>query len=173
AANEQLEMQLVMPYSTGALMGGGDAVADTPVDGFESQEQYMAAVYSKGALFFDALKEQMGTETFEKSLKEYYETYVFLNPTPDDLMNCFKSNSSDPAAVDALHQRWIKEKHGDEDISSTLPGMELFDDLMEDLEEGLDLGPLKDLLEDLMNGGEDSSDGSTAPLPTDEPAKSI
>ncbi|MBU4489689.1 MAG: M1 family metallopeptidase, partial [Actinobacteria bacterium] len=173
AANEQLEMQLVMPYSTGALMGGGDAVADTPVDGFESQEQYMAAVYSKGALFFDALEEQMGTEAFEKSLKEYYETYVFLNPTPDDLMNCFKSNSSDPAAVDALHQRWIKEKHGDEDISSTLPGMELFDDLMKDLEDGLDLGPLKDLIEDLMNGGEDNSDGSTAPLPTHEPAKSI
>ncbi|MBU4178982.1 MAG: M1 family metallopeptidase, partial [Actinobacteria bacterium] len=169
AANEQLEMQLVLPYSTAAALGGGDAVVDTPVDDFESQEQYVAAVYSKGALFFNALEEQMGTEAFENSLSEYYAIFAFENATPDDLMECFKSNSTDPAAVDALHQRWIKEKHGDEDISSTLPGMDLLDNLMKDLEDSLDLGPLEDLLEDLLDGGEDS----TAPSTTDEPAKSI
>jgi hypothetical protein len=173
AANQQLEMQLVMPYSTAAAMGGGDAVVDTPVDGFESQEQYVAAVYSKGALFFNALEEQMGTDAFEKSLREYYSQYAFLNPTSGDLMDCFKSNSADPAAVDALHQRWIKEKHGDEDISPTLPGMDMFEDLMKDLEDNLDLGPLEDLLEDLLDGGEDNNDSSTAPLPTDEPSKLI
>ena len=173
AAGEQLEMQLVMPYSTAAALGGGDAVVDAPVDDFESQEQYVAAVYSKGALFWGALEKQMGTEAFEKSLREYYQKYAFKNPSPEDLMDCFKANSSDPAAVDALHQRWIKEKHGDEDISSTLPGMDMFEDLMKDLEDNLDLGPLEDLLEDLLDGGEDDSEGSNTPLPTDEPAKSI
>ena len=171
AAEKQLEMELVMPYSTGALLGGGDAVVDTPVDGFESQEQYVSAVYSKGALFFDALEKQMGREAFEKSLREYYQRYAFLNPGPEDLMNSFKDNAGDPAAVAALHQRWIREKHGDEDIASTLPGGDLLQDLMEGFDD-MDLGPLEELMEEFMNDLLDGDD-SSSPFPIEEPEKAI
>jgi hypothetical protein len=175
AADRQLQTQLVLPYSTAGLLGGGDAVVDQPVYDFASQEQYVAAVYSKGALFFEALEAQMGREAFEKSLREYYERYAFQSPAPEQMMQVFEENSSDPAAVAALHRRWIEEKHGEEDIQSPLPGSDILNDLLEDFHledlqrelEELDLGPLEDLFRDFYDGGEDA----VPPFPTTEPEK--
>lgn len=171
AAEKQLQMQLVMPYTTGTMFSG-DAVVDTPVDGFAGDEQYVAAVYSKGALFYEALEEQMGSEAFLESLREYYEKYVFTNATPEELVACFEDNASDPGAVAALHQRWILEKHGEEDIGTMLPDMDILDQYFEDLLDGeLDLGPLEDLLDEYLPG--EDFDGDSAPLPSDEPEFSI
>lgn len=93
-----------------------DAVVEQPVDTFESGDQYTSIVYGKGALFFDELRNLLGTHSFEKSLSEYYRDNVFLDTTTEELLSSFSENSNDPGGVDALYRRWIKELHGDEDI---------------------------------------------------------
>ncbi len=169
AAKKQLDTQLVMTYSALGLLDGGDAVVDAPVTAFKNQEQYTAIVYAKGALFFNALEKQMGAAAFDKSLKSYYDKNAFLNATPDDLLQAFQSNASDPGAVAALQQRWLKEKHADEDIESSLPAGNLFNDLLKDFQNDTEgLGPLEDLLKRYMNDEGDQSTPS-APVEPNEP----
>lgn len=178
AERRVLDSQIMLPYSAAGMLGG-DMVVDTPVDDFPSSDQYVAIVYSKGALFFKALEEQIGSEAYDQSLQSYYRQYVFENAVPEDLVQAFEANVEDPQAVASLYQRWIKEKHADEDIAaSPLPGMDIFEDLIDpekmeefwkDLEEGgLDLGPLEDMMEELFDG-----DSSAPELPSDEPEKAI
>ena len=173
AADKEMELQLVMPYSAAGLFGGGDTVVDSPIDKFENQEQYMAVAYSKGALFFNELYNQMGAEAFDRSLSDYYHKYVFLNAMPEDLTNSFEANSKDPGAVAALYQRWIKEVHGDEDIAGGIPGLEGLEELLKDFgdKSGLDLGPLEDLLKEFMDQG--GKPPENEPLPNTEPSQII
>jgi hypothetical protein len=169
AAKKQVDMQLMLPYSTGRLMAGGDMIVDTPSYGFASQTQYTATIYSKGALFFQALEAEMGQEAFEESLREYYGKYSFREATGADLMACFAANGKNAQAISALHQRWIKEKHADEDIAvESVPGMDMLNDLLDQngidmdkldemlkqyMPEGMELDNLEDLFEDFMPGG--------------------
>lgn len=152
AAKKQLDMQVVMPYSAGMLLGGGDMVVDTPASGFDNATQYSAVVYSKGALFYQALEKQMGAEAFEKGLKKYYEDFAFRVATPQDLVASFSSEGNGEA-VASLHRRWILETHADEDIAATMPGMDMLNDLLKDLPGGLDLNNLEDLLKQFMPNG--------------------
>ncbi|HEY5527711.1 MAG TPA: M1 family aminopeptidase [Candidatus Anoxymicrobiaceae bacterium] len=92
-----------------------DAVMDQPVSAFDS-DQYTAIVSGKGALFFNVLYKLLGPAAFGKSLSEYYRKDVFRNATTEDLLSSFRAKASDPARVDQLYQRWIKELHGDEDV---------------------------------------------------------
>ncbi len=171
-AKKQLEIEIALPYSAAGLLGGGDAVVDQPVDAFKNQEQYAAIVYSKGALFFQALESHMGPAAFDKSLRQYYEKYAFGSATPDDLLQAFQANAGDPAAIAALHQRWIKEKHGDEDIASSLPGGNLLQDLLKGLSNGTDLGPLENLLKQYLDLG-GSQEQTTPGLPAQPTGPSI
>ena len=175
AAKTQLETEISLPFSAASLMGGeGDAPVDQPSAAFKNEAQYTAIIYSKGALFFQALEQKMGAAAFDKSLGHYYDEYAFLNATPDDLVQAFESNSADAPTVAALHERWIKETHAAEDITSTLPGADLLNNLLKQVPggENLDLGPLQDLLKQYMNDGGPSQDNGS-PLPTSEPNLTI
>lgn len=191
AASRVTDSQLLLPYQAMGLTGGGDMPADSPVEAFENQEQYTAVVYSKGALFFGELEKLMGIAAFEKSLSDYYEEYAFLEATPKELLEAFESNANDPGALSSLHQRWILEAHGDEDIPDAAglrpleglldylrehgaadmsPLKEYFDKLKR--EGGLDMDLLDDLLDDLFK--EPASPDETAPrLPGKEPSPVI
>jgi len=48
-----------------------------PVKGYTSEGDYDAIVYGKGALFFDALRHQLGDKTFFAFLKNYYTKYRY------------------------------------------------------------------------------------------------
>jgi hypothetical protein len=153
AAKKQLDTQISLPWTVSRfLASGGDMVVDTPVTGFTNETVYSAVVYSKGALFFQALEKQMGQEAFEKSLKLYYDGWAFRTAGPADLMACFYANGS-ADAIAALHRRWILETHADEDIASTVPGSDMLQDLLKDLPGGLDMNNLQDLLKEFSPGG--------------------
>jgi len=96
-----------------------DAAVDLPVSGFESDDQYTAIVYGKGALFFNELRKALDAPAFDKSLSEYYRKNVFHNATAADLLTAFRDNSGGSGQVDALYQRWAKELHGDEDVTAS------------------------------------------------------
>ncbi|MES0343472.1 MAG: M1 family aminopeptidase, partial [Anaerolineales bacterium] len=48
-----------------------------PVGDYASDADYAVFVYLKGALFFDALRGELGDRTFDKFLKAYYEQYQY------------------------------------------------------------------------------------------------
>ena len=50
-----------------------------------SPQEYGAIVYGRGALFFEALAEEMGQETFDNFLHEYVDTYRWGIAEPNDL----------------------------------------------------------------------------------------
>jgi aminopeptidase N len=93
-----------------------DAPVEQPDSSFSGDEEYTAAVYGKGALFFNELRRRMGQSAFDRSLSEYYRGRVFYNATTEDLLAAFRANSPDPGVVDRLYRHWIKELHGDEDV---------------------------------------------------------
>jgi len=95
----------------------------------------------------------MGEAPFTKSLQSYYQAYAFRNATPADLIASFENNSSDPGAVAALNQRWINERHGDEDIAASIPGMDLVNDLLKNLPGDIDMNTLQDMLKQFMPNG--------------------
>ena len=48
---------------------------------FNNSEEYSSIVYSKGAMFIEELRNEMGEEAFIKALREYYVKYMFKNAT--------------------------------------------------------------------------------------------
>ena len=100
----------MLSYSTAKMMGTPDMIVDQPVYAFKDQNAYSATVYSKGALFFQALEKNMGEQAFEKSLLQYYTQYSFLNATPDEPMAVFEANGN-ATTIAALDTRWLHELH--------------------------------------------------------------
>ena len=52
------------------------------------------------------------------ALRQYYSKNSFRVATPESMRNCFLSASENPRAAQAIFQRWLKEKRGDEDIGA-------------------------------------------------------
>ena len=173
AAKQQVDSELMLSYSTAKMMGTPDMIVDQPVYAFKDQNSYSAIVYSKGALFFQALEKTMGEQVFEKSLSEYYTQYSFRNATPDDLMAVFESNGN-ATAIAALDTRWIHELHASEDIAATGTANDLINNLMKSLgDSGIDMNQLNDMMKQYLPQGTDMNDllqqfmqnGSTPQVP--------
>ncbi len=121
AADRQRALQLTLNYQLARLTGAPDRPVDRPTRDFDDALSYAATVYAKGALFFDALRAQMGPARFDAALRQYYADFAFRVASPDDLIGALAKASDDPAAVRALAQRWLHEAHGDADI----PGLDV------------------------------------------------
>jgi hypothetical protein len=75
-----------------------------PVAAYSGSE-YGAIVYGRGALFFDALKNEMGAESFDAFLKDYVETFSWNVATTEDL----KALAEKHCACDltSLFDEWV------------------------------------------------------------------
>jgi len=78
-----------------------------PVKDYASDSDYDAIVYGKGALFFDALRRQLGDETFFAFLHNYYTKYRYGFATTAD----FQAVAEQTCACDlkALFDLWVYE----------------------------------------------------------------
>jgi hypothetical protein len=70
-----------------------------------SGQQYGAIVYGRGPLFFVALREQIGTETFDAFLKEYTETLSWGIATPEFLQSLAEKHCS--CDLDDIFNEWV------------------------------------------------------------------
>jgi aminopeptidase N len=75
-----------------------------PVAEYSGQE-YGAIVYGRGALFFVALKEEMGAETFDAFIKEYTETLSWEIATPEILQSLAEKHCS--CDLDQTFNEWV------------------------------------------------------------------
>ncbi|KAB3532186.1 M1 family metallopeptidase [Alkaliphilus serpentinus] len=73
---------------------------------FESNLEYSSIVYSRGAMFIEALRKEMGDEGFFDGLKEYYNTYKFKNVTTLDFYRIMQNNSKHN--LKDLFEEWLE-----------------------------------------------------------------
>ncbi len=87
---------------------GGDDLVTQNVMHFEKLGEkgaYGPVVYTKGALFFAALREAIGDQAFFEALRSYYATYKYRIATAQDLLNMFETKSG--KQLDELYQKWL------------------------------------------------------------------
>lgn len=80
----------------------GSTAADFP------ELLYYPIVYGKGPLFFEALRNQLGDEAYQASLRTYAQQYRYGVVTPQDLLNTFVQVSGQD--VEGLYREWILEE---------------------------------------------------------------
>jgi aminopeptidase N len=113
-----IDQQLRGAYEGYRMLGGADAEVDKPVRDFRNSIQYTAIVQAKGALLFVALRKELGDDRFFAALRQYYSKNSARIATPERLRLAITGASENPRAAQALFQRWLKERHGDEDIGT-------------------------------------------------------
>jgi hypothetical protein len=70
-----------------------------------SGTEYSAIIYGRGALFFEALREQMGLEAFDTFMREYVSTYTWGIATPEGLKSLAETNCD--CDLTPLFDEWV------------------------------------------------------------------
>jgi len=83
---------------------GRDAVVAQPVAAF-SKEDYSPIVYGKGLLFFHALRQEVGDETYFAIMREYLRQHKYKIATPESFLRVAESVSG--RDLDAIYKQWI------------------------------------------------------------------
>lgn len=113
-----IKQQLNGTYQAYRMLGGVDQEVEKPAKDFRGAWQFTAIAQAKGALLFVALRREMGDAKFFEALRSYYSSQHFRIATPEQMRAAFINQADDRRAVRALFQRWLREKHGDEDIGT-------------------------------------------------------
>jgi hypothetical protein len=85
-------------------VGRADIPIGLPVAEY-SGEEYGAIVYGRGPLFFEALQDEMGTETFDAFIREYTETLSWDIATPEFLQSLAEKHCS--CDLDDIFNEWV------------------------------------------------------------------
>lgn len=104
-ANTLVNQRWLVPYQV-AVENEYDAVVNQPSSAFTGE--YEVIVYAKAALFFHAVHQQVGDETFKAIMREYADRFRWEIATPDDFLDVAESVSGQD--LDGLYNRWILSK---------------------------------------------------------------
>jgi hypothetical protein len=91
------------PYQA-EVAAGRDRPVDGPTSSFD-QGSYSAIVYTKGPLFFRALRQRVGDETYMRIMQTYLQRYKYKIATPADFLAVAEEVSGQ--SVNDLYQKWI------------------------------------------------------------------
>ncbi|MFQ5453348.1 MAG: hypothetical protein ACE5D6_04085, partial [Candidatus Zixiibacteriota bacterium] len=88
-----LDIRWAMGYLgyQGQAITGDDQPIDIPSDDFV-RNNYGSIVYGKTGIYTRFLHEYLGDETMDKVMQDYYETWKFRHPSPDDFKYAFTKN---------------------------------------------------------------------------------
>jgi hypothetical protein len=122
-ATQARDDQLRGVYEVYRTFGGDDMAADRAAREYRNSFQYAAIVTAKGALLFEALEKLLGSERVFTALRRYGEANRFEIAELDDLRGAFIAEApiAQRRAVTRTFDRWLTEKHGDEDIAPPNP----------------------------------------------------
>jgi hypothetical protein len=123
SAQQVQDDQLRGVYQVYRTFGGEDVTADRPAREYRNSFQYTAVVAGKGALMFVELRRLLGEERFFKALRGYYEANRLEVAETEDLRAAFAAVAEVPQrrALTRTFNRWLSERHGDEDIAPPNP----------------------------------------------------
>ena len=89
------------------LLRSGDAIVNMPVSDDQDASVRYASLYGKGTLGFLAIREAIGAEAFDATLREISSQYAWKEMTPDDLRAAFEEVSGQD--LQALWAHWFDE----------------------------------------------------------------
>jgi hypothetical protein len=101
-ANTLVNQRWLVPYQV-AVENGYDAVVNQPTSAFSWEYEVM--VYAKAALFFDALRQELGDPVFFDVLRAYADRYRWSVAHPEDFLGVAEAVSG--LDLDELYTRWI------------------------------------------------------------------
>jgi hypothetical protein len=93
---------------TELLDRGRDDLVTNGLPYFESLDNpgiYGAVVYTKGALFFQAVREAIGDPAFFNALQSYFAAHRYGIAEPQDLLEAFEAAAG--VSLDDLYQQWL------------------------------------------------------------------
>jgi hypothetical protein len=103
----------------GMQRAGRFEALDTHADHYETNSGYGTASYSTGSVFLNQLRYIVGTETFNKGMKRYFDTWKFKHPDGRDFLRVMEEESN--MVLDWYYQYFIEStKTIDYGISSVL-----------------------------------------------------
>jgi hypothetical protein len=106
ATQEMIGAFFFGPYESAKEQGQDRAVIG-PVADFSIGE-YGIFVYGKGPLFFNALRQEVGDETYFKIMQSYYSEYKYKVAQPTDLMAVIERISG--RNVEPLVETWLQDR---------------------------------------------------------------
>ncbi|MGQ9786628.1 MAG: M1 family metallopeptidase [Anaerolineae bacterium] len=92
-----------------------DRAIGGPVAGFRTQSDYVAVVYGKGPLFFDAVRERLGDAAFFAGLRLYLEQHRYGIAYPEKLIAALEDASG--KQIDDLYNAWVLGRPPREDCA--------------------------------------------------------
>jgi hypothetical protein len=90
------------------VQAGKDDAVNESLAHFESLNDptvYSYVVYSKGALFFQALRQEIGDQAYFSALRNYYQEYQFRIASGDDLLKTFEQAAGRP--LGDFYRKWL------------------------------------------------------------------
>jgi len=101
-ANTLINQRWLVPYQL-VVEEGRDAIVNQPSTAFG--QEYEVVVYGKAALFFDALRQELGDETYLAVLREYVDRFRWRIATPDDFLHVAEEVSGQD--LDGVYNHWV------------------------------------------------------------------
>ena len=123
AAGEHLRLAVKLPYQIHRGQGGEDNRVLRSAKEIGSRLEYAGLIQSKGALFFHALRENIGKKRFSRFLRMYIARFSFRQASPEDLLRLARRlvPRKKRQQVEDLYRRWLEGIHADEDIGLLEP----------------------------------------------------
>lgn len=115
AAEQQVNLELKLPYFQ-MLFGSGDQIVDQPTDDFPTMGTYGSTIYGKGALGFQAIREAIGGDAYDRAIKRYVNKESFLVAVPADLQAAFEQASG--RDLSELWRHWFDSAEGSQDFDA-------------------------------------------------------
>jgi len=117
AAERQMALQMKVNYQLHRFLGGSDQPVQMPAASYKGPLEYAAIIYGKGALYLDHLRALVGDPAFFAGAKAYYNAFWFRIAGPEDFKKMMQRVAPQKKSeIETLFQRWMNERHGDEDI---------------------------------------------------------
>lgn len=74
------------------VYGKVETTMNRKLNEFPTEPEYSYTAYTKAMLMQDALRNVLGTKTYLKCLRDYFEQYKFLTVTPENLVSAFSES---------------------------------------------------------------------------------
>ena len=105
---ENPHTESVTGYINFALIGNEEPLI-THADHFNTFSAYSIAAYVKGEVVLEQLRYIMGEAAFDKGMKQYFESWKFKHPTPNDFLRVMEKASG--LELDWFEEYFINSTH--------------------------------------------------------------
>ncbi len=116
-----IEEQMMRSYRLRRMLGQPDRAVDRPLAEYGGRLELEAILRGKGGLYYQKLRKLIGDKAFFAALRESVSQHRFKEVDSDAvLIGAAGAAPNQAQAALALHDRWMRQLHGDEDIGTSV-----------------------------------------------------